>query len=152
MKYVFDSGPFIDSRYYYPDIFKTYWNKLNELASCKDIISVKEVYNEILQGSDIVSDWAALNSEIFEEPAAEEFEIVKDIMSKHKELIKLVNYTGGMPVADPFIIAKAKNNNLTVVTQEVYRENAHKIPNICNEHNVNYMTLKEFMVNEGWEF
>lgn len=50
MKYVFDSGPFIDCRYYYQNIFKSYWNKLNQLAERRDIISVKEVYNEILKG------------------------------------------------------------------------------------------------------
>jgi Domain of unknown function (DUF4411) len=152
MKYVFDSGPFIDCRYYYPNIFKSYWDKLNQLVGNGDIISVKEVYNEILKGSDIISDWANQNSGIFEEPSGGEFEIVKDIMSKHKELIRLVNFTGGTPVADPFIIAKAEVNNLVVVTQEIFRENAHKIPNICKEHNVNYMTLEEFMLNEGWEF
>ena len=42
-----------------------------------------------------------------------------------------MSFNAGTPVADPFIIAKAKANGLSVVTQEVYRENAHKIPNIC---------------------
>ncbi len=65
MKYVFDSGPFIDCRYYYPNIFKSYWNKLNQFAESKDIISVKEVYNEILKGSDIISYWANHNSGYF---------------------------------------------------------------------------------------
>lgn len=73
-------------------------------------------------------------------------------MSKHKKIIRLTNFSGGTPVADPFIIAKAKVYNLVVVTQEVFRENAHKIPNICIEHNVKYMTLEEFMLNEGWVF
>ncbi len=152
MKYVFDTGPFIDCRYYYPNIFKTYWNKLNQHAEIRDIISVREVYNEIQKGSDIVSDWADQNSSIFEEPSAGEFEVVRDIMSRHKELIRMLNFTGGRPVADPFIIAKAKVNGLVVVTQEKFRENAHKIPNICSEHGVEYMTLEEFMLNEGWEF
>ncbi len=152
MKYVFDSGPFIDCRYYYPNIFKSYWNKLNQLTDSRDIISVREVYNEILKGSDIISEWANKNAEIFERPSIEEFEIIKDIMSRHKEFIRLLNFSGGTPVADPFVIAKAKVNSLIVVTQEVFRENAHKIPNICIEHNEEYMTLEEFMVNEGWEF
>lgn len=152
MKYVFDSGPFIDCRYYFPKIFKSYWAKLNILAENKDILSVKEVYNEIQKGSDIVSDWAYKNIDIFEKPSNEEFEIVKNILSRHKELIRIVNFSGGSPVADPFIIAKAKMSNLTVVTQESYRENAHKIPNICKELNVKYITLEEFMINEGWKF
>lgn len=152
MKYVFDSGPFIDCRYYFPNVFKTYWNKINQLAQNKDILSVKEVYNEILRGSDIISEWAENNKHIFEKPITEEFGIVSEILSKHRELIRVINFSGGTPVADPFIIAKAKVNNLIVVTQEKYRENAHKIPNICQELDVKYMTLEELMINEGWEF
>ena len=47
MKYVFDSGPFIDARYYYPSVFKQYWDSLNDLAKRGEIASVKEVYNEL---------------------------------------------------------------------------------------------------------
>jgi hypothetical protein len=152
MKYIFDSGPFIDCRYYFPNIFKTYWCKLNQLAHDKNILSVKEVYNEILRGSDIISEWADKNKEIFEKPTSDEFSIVSEILSNHRELIRAMNISGGTPVADPFIIAKAKVNNLIVVTQETYRENAHKIPNICKELGVEYMSLEKFMNSEGWEF
>jgi len=152
MKYIFDSGPFIDCRYYFPNIFKSYWYKLNHLAENKDILSVKEVYNEILRGSDIISEWADKNKEIFEKPTSDEFSVVSDILSRHRELIRAMNISGGTPVADPFIIAKAKVKNLIVVTQETYRDNAHKIPNICKELGVRYMSLEEFMNNEGWEF
>lgn len=152
MKYIFDSGPFIDCRYYFPGVFKSYWNNLNQLAQNKDVLSVREVYNEIQKGSDIISEWAEKNKDIFEKPSKDEFEIVKDILAKHKELIRVVNFTGGSPVADPFIIAKAKVNNLIVVTQETFRENAHKIPNICKELNLKYITLEEFMIKEGWEY
>ncbi len=152
MKYVFDAGPFIDCRYYFPSVFKSYWNKLNQLAKDRKIISVREVYNEILQGSDTISEWAIQNESIFEIPTENEFKIVKAILSKHKELIRNISFNAGTPVADPFIIAKAKVNDLSVVTQEIYRDNAHKIPNICKELNVPYITLEEFMINEGWEF
>jgi len=152
MKYVFDSGPFIDCRYYFPTIFKNYWNKLNQLAINKDILSVKEVYNELCKGTDVISKWAEQNIDIFEKPSPEEFEIVKGIMAKHKELIKSSNYSNGSPVADPFVIAKAKIYNLIVVTQETYRENAHKIPNICKDLNVQCVSLEKFMLIEGWEF
>ncbi len=48
MKYVFDAGPFIDCRYYFPSVFKSYWNKLNQLAKDSKIIYVREVYKEIM--------------------------------------------------------------------------------------------------------
>ncbi|GBD87044.1 hypothetical protein BMS3Abin03_00970 [bacterium BMS3Abin03] len=152
MKYVFDAGPFIDCRYYFPEIFKNFWSKFNSFAANKEIISVKEVYNEILKGSDIISDWANENKDIFEKPTDDEFSVVKEILSKHKELLRNISITSGTPVADPFVIAKAKINNLIVVTQETLKPNAHKIPNICDELNIKYMNLKGFMNNEVWVF
>jgi hypothetical protein len=152
MKYVFDSGPFIDSRNYFPTVFKKYWNALNGLADQREIISVKEVYNELINVSDIISDWVKINDSIFETPTQDEFLVVKDILSRHKELIRNANYSGGSPVADPFIIAKAYVNKLIVVTQEVFREHAHKVPNICKEFRIQHFTLEDFMLNEGWEF
>ncbi|MCJ7553866.1 MAG: DUF4411 family protein [Ignavibacteriaceae bacterium] len=152
MKYVFDTGPFIDSRYYFPDIFKSYWNELNKMAEQRDIISVKEVYNELLNGSDIISDWAKQNKDIFEIPNPDEFQVVTEILSKHKELVRNANFSGGSPVADPFVIAKAQVNDLIVVTLEIYKEHAHKIPNICQEYDLKYMSFQEFMINEKWAF
>jgi hypothetical protein len=122
------------------------------MADRREIISVKEVYNELINVSDIISDWVKKNDSIFEIPAPNEFFIVTDILAKHKELIKNANYSGGSPVADPFIIAKAYENKLIVVTEEKYREHAHKIPNVCREFGIRYFNLEEFMINEGWEF
>jgi hypothetical protein len=54
--------------------------------------------------------------------------------------------------ADPFIIARAATENRTVVTMELFKQNAAKIPNICRYFGVRCMTLEEFMEAEGWEF
>jgi Domain of unknown function (DUF4411) len=51
--------------------------------------------------------------------------------------------------ADPFIIARAAVENRTVVTMELFKQNAARIPNICRHFNVRCMTLEEFMVAEG---
>lgn len=152
MKYVFDSGPFICSTNYYPSVFKKFWSEITQLVNDQNIISVREVFREITRLENSISDWAKQHEEIFEEPTRIEFEIVKSILKNHRELIENRKITGGLPVADPFVIAKAKTNNLIVVTQELYKENAHKIPNICRELNVKYMTFEEFMLNESWEF
>ncbi len=54
--------------------------------------------------------------------------------------------------ADPFVIAKAAVNGFSVVTMEHLRENAAKIPNICNHFDIPWMSLEEFMEAEGWQF
>jgi hypothetical protein len=152
MKYVFDAGPFLAARDYYPVVFKNFWRLFNELVSNESIISVREVFNEITKVNNIISEWASNNEHIFQKPVTEEFSIITGIMSKHPELIKSKNYSSGLPVADPFIISKAAISNLVIVTQELYIENAHKIPNICKELGILYITFEEFMINEEWEF
>lgn len=54
--------------------------------------------------------------------------------------------------ADPFVIGRASVEDKTVVTMEVLREGAARIPNICRHFKVPYMSLEEFMETEGWEF
>ena len=48
MKYVFDSDSLINLfRHYYPERFPTLWEKFDALVSGGELISVREVYNEI---------------------------------------------------------------------------------------------------------
>jgi hypothetical protein len=127
MKYVFDAGPFLAARDYYPAVFKNFWRLLNGLVADENIISVREVFNEITRVNNIISQWANENEHIFQKPVTEEFSIITGIMQKHPELIKSKNYSSGLPVADPFLISKAAINNLVIFTQELFIENAHKI-------------------------
>jgi hypothetical protein len=54
--------------------------------------------------------------------------------------------------ADPFVIAKAAVEDRAVVTMEILKPNAAKIPNICQHFNVRCFSLEEFMAAEGWVF
>ena len=58
----------------------------------------------------------------------------------------------GMPVADPFVIACAKIRNGTVVTEERWKANAAKIPNVCKHFEVPCIDLEAFMNQLGWSF
>jgi hypothetical protein len=58
----------------------------------------------------------------------------------------------GGRVADPFVIARAAVENRIVVTTELIKPNAVKIPNICAHFGVRCMSLAEFMDAENWTF
>jgi hypothetical protein len=58
----------------------------------------------------------------------------------------------GGAFADPFIIAKAFVEKATVITQEKYKENATKIPNICNHFKIDNIDLQGFLKKEKWIF
>ncbi len=54
--------------------------------------------------------------------------------------------------ADPFIIAKARIEDAVVVTQEEFKENGVKIPNICNHFHISCLDLEGFLKSEAWIF
>jgi len=125
---------------------------MDELVVLNEMMSVKEVYNEIAGRNDFISIWAEKNKNIFATPEAAEYPIITEIMLKHKELVKYESITSGKAAADPFLIAKAKVTGSILITNETFIPNAHKIPNVCKEYNIKCINLKEFMVEEKWRF
>lgn len=155
MIYIFDSDSLIDLfKHYYPERFPSLWVKFNALVSEKRIISVREVFNELINRGDKLSEWVASNHSIFHEPTNEEMSFVTEIFEiKHfQALIREKARLVGKPVADPFLIAKAKVGAGCVVTQERYSENAAKIPNVCNRFEIPCVNLETFMEKENWTF
>ena len=156
MIYVFDSSPLIDLfRHYYPTRFPSLWESFNSLVTEERIISVKEVRNEIEGGGDRLADWVKENRETFTMPTNEELVIVSDIfkVGHFQAMIRRKERLQGKPVADPFVIAKASVlENGCVVTLETYKENAAKIPNVCEHFGIPWLNLEDFMEKENWSF
>ena len=156
MIYVFDSDSLIDLfKHYYPSRFPSLWEKFDALVLSGKVTSVREVSNEITQRDDRLSDWTKRNKTMFPISSPDELRIVADIfrIEHFQGNIRKKERLLGKAVADPFVIAKAKIiENGCVVTQEVLKENAAKIPNICLEFNVSCLNLEQFMEKEGWEF
>jgi len=68
-------------------------------------------------------------------------------------LIRKKEQLQGKPVADPFVIAKAQAlAEGCVVTQEIKKPNAAKIPNVCEHFGIPCLNLEAFMENEKWRF
>lgn len=157
MSYVFDSSSLIVLfRHYYPERFPTLWENFDELVSEEKIISVREVRNEVntYAYEDGLSTWTKDNDSIFHHPTSDELIFITDIFKvRHfQSLIRNQERLKGKPVADPFVIAKAKESDRIVVTQEQFKDNAAKIPNICKHYDIPYLDLESFMEQESWTF
>ena len=156
MKYVFDSGSLIDLfRHYYPERFPTLWEKFDVLVSEEKLISVREVFNEIGSSEDSLGIWAKEKKNLlFLESTVEELRFVGKIFQvRHfQAMIRKKERLKGKPVADPFVIARAKILNACVVTQEKNTENAAKIPNVCEHFVIPCINLEGFMNKESWTF
>ncbi|MBW7997452.1 MAG: DUF4411 family protein [Candidatus Glassbacteria bacterium] len=155
MIYVLDTGPLIDLfNHYYPDRFPSLWEKFESLVDSGHVVSVDEVLNEIQDRGDRLSKWAKDNKHIFHTPTAVELEFVTQIFSipHFQSMIRNQERLKGKPVADPFVIAKAKQIDGCVVTREFHKPNAAQIPNVCNHFMIPWIDLEQFMANENWVF
>ena len=156
MKYVFDSDSLINLfKHYYPERFPTLWEKFHALVSAGELISVREVYNEIGSSEDSLAIWAKEQKNIlFLKSTTEELKFVGRIFQvRHfQAMIRKQERLKGKPVADPLVIAKAKISGGWVVTEEKLKENAAQIPNVCKHFEIPCVNLERFMEKENWTF
>ncbi len=157
MIYVFDTSSFIVLGHYFPQRFPSFWEKFNNSVSEGKIISVREVFNELdVQASrDHLITWIRENKRIFLKPEqADETSFVSQIFSvtHFQQLVKEKQRLKGAYVADPFVIASAKVRDACVITEESKKDNAAKIPNVCEYFHINCSNLEGFMEREKWKF
>ena len=155
MIYVFDTSPLIDLfKHYYQERFPTLWNRFFRMIDLNRIISTRENLHEIENYNDLLSQWVKENKKIFEAPSAKKVEFVKKIfINPHfQNIIEKRKILQGGYNADPFVIAKAKIKNASVVTNKVVKPNAPNIPAICAHFRIPCINLEEFMETENWIF
>lgn len=155
MHYIFDTNTFVTIfKNYYVDRFPSFWDRFNNYIEEELISSVREVRREIAAQDDYLNEWSKNNKHIFSIPSPTELAFITQIYSVNHFMYNLEKrkrlYGGAF--ADPFIIAKAQVLNSTVVTQEKFKPNGTKIPNICQHFNIPCCNLEEFLTIENWVF
>lgn len=142
-KYIIDSNAFIEAknRYYGFEICPGYWDLLEKAFNNDIILLVQAVYKELIHTDDKLSKWVKQFSQ----------KVVKPGIETQKSYIEVVNFIENnysnskykpefLAKADPLIIAEALKTNATVVTHEVYIDDANspkiKIPNICKHFEI----------------
>lgn len=156
MVYVLDTSSIITLGHYFPERFPSFWENLDESVASGAIVSVREVYRE-LDGQatrEHLKTWIHQNSSIFRKSSAEEVAFVAKIFSNHhfQQLISKKQTLKAGPVADPFLIAAAHCQNGCVVTEERWKDNAAKIPNVCEAFDVDYCDLEGFLTRNQWAY
>jgi hypothetical protein len=121
-----------------------------------EVISVREVYKELEGKVDRphIQEWIKANRDIFLPPSPEETQFIREIfsISHFQYLIKPRSLLTSTPFADPFVIASAKVHQGCVVTEEEKKNNAAKIPNVCEHFGIECDNLEGFLQRQGWEF
>jgi hypothetical protein len=155
--YIFDTNSLsIALKHYYPDRFPSFWDKFTQATEEENLVSVREGRFELLELFDIkeINIFEKYNGGFFSKPTDSELAFITQIYSiphfqQNMEKKKLLK---GGHLADPFIIAKANAVMGIVVTEEKFKENAAKIPNICKHFGIGFVNLEGFLLKENWKF
>ena len=135
MSYVFDNSPLSALfRNYYRKTFPSLWQRFDQLVDDGRLVSTREVFREIEDGpSEILLEWAKANRALFATPTPDEGAFVAQIYAvpHFQQNIEQKKLLRGGRVADPFVIARAAVESRIVITTELMKPNAVKIPNIC---------------------
>ena len=154
MTYIFDSNVLIDIfRLISQTGFPTFWQLFDDATTNGLIVSVREVYNEVVGRGDRLSEWCKNNKGLFTKPSRDELLAVQDIFSipHFQGLLRKQTQLQGRPFADPFLIAKGRVYNSCVITLEASRASgAANIPAVCKHFGVNCGDLEHFMSANGW--
>ena len=160
MRYLLDTGFFIRSRYYYPQNFPSFWEKMGNAVMGGIVSSTREVRNELERyggPQEHLLAWMKKNRQIFTTPNNDELEKVRQIFAnkKFQRLLSNKAKNSGYPLADPFVIAKAWTVGCCVVTAEmpaIPNSSKIKIPDVCDYFGVAWASPEQFMQQQNWIF
>ena len=151
--YLLDSNVLIQAKngYYSFDIAPGFWRWLELLAEEQSVLTIKAVREEIIDGNDALCDWMAdLPKGFFAEPDIPVQENLRKIVTyimQEKRFAEHHRYAF-LEKADPWLIATAMTGDFTVVTHEKKDgpgSKKVKIPAICEEFGVPYLSVFELM-------
>jgi hypothetical protein len=124
-----------------------------DLARDKRLFATDEVLLELKRGGDELYQWAKELDLMFLEPSEEVQQVVSEIVERYPSFVPDESSDGIW--ADPYVIALAKVNNAIIVTGEKPvgpGAKRPKIPNICQDMQIECISFLQLIRLEGWTF
>jgi hypothetical protein len=151
--YTLDTNILIGLVQRYPrDIFPAMWSNIESSVRERKSCICEAILREVHRGGDDLHKWAKDLPGFVCTVTSEELASVAEIATAHPEWVQ-----GQLNEADPFVIAHAKAENSTVVTEENRKgpntaDKNQKIPNVADEHGVRTIKFFDYVREHGWQF
>lgn len=154
MKYSIDTSAIIEGwiRDFPPDVAPHAWMKIEESIDDGVLVASEEVLIELEKKHDKVYEWACKRKHMFIPTDEKIQEAVRSILRNHKRLIDTRTSRSG---ADPFVIALALVERLSVVTAENLSSSLGrrpKIPDVCEALGIRWLNMVELFREQAWHF
>jgi len=153
MMYCLDANTLIEAKnvHYAMDFCPAFWDMLKIKNEVGLIFSIDFIYIELEKGNDELASWAKNQKE-------SNFFLETSDVETQEVFIEIVNYVNDnysekeakkfLDVADPWLIAKCKVMDATLVTKEVLAPSNTKkvkIPNICEIFDLKYIQTQDMI-------
>ncbi len=159
MAHLIDASSLIEAkdRTFCFDICPGFWDWLDLRNTAGLIFSIDRILAELEAGDDELTQWAKQRRSSFFLPVDQAtLTAVSQINTwVNQESFRPQAITDFMSGADPFLIAYALAHGHTVVTDETFvpgQKNRVKIPAVCQQFSVPYITPLEMLRSEGARF
>lgn len=159
--HLLDANVFIEAKnfYYRFDTFPGFWEWLDAEQARGTLLSIKPICDELLSGNDELAAWVKKRKNTGWFLPVDDFETQQNLTQiaawlaeqPFKDIAKSEFLNGG----DPWLIAKAKSIDATVITQETFDPRSRKkvkIPNVCRALQVPYMNTFDLIRQTGAVF
>lgn len=148
--YCIDTSALIAAWYerYKPNRFPKLWDEFDALIKASRLVSSSLVLRECSkQRSEELHGWLKPREAMFLPPDEAVQSQVDFIVNNYKGLV-----TAGKEKfqADPFVIALAKVNGHSVITEETGPASLSKIPGVCSAMKVPCLNLMQLIDQEDW--
>ncbi len=137
------------------DTFPSFWKNFRNLITSPKGIAIELVGHELRKKDDGCYKWfAEEDQEYFFIEISEAVQNEVTQMMSNPNYQRLVEERKGVFGTDPFVIALAKVEGLTVVTGEKPTRNIRKpkIPDVCDDMGVEWISILGLMREEKWQF
>lgn len=153
MSFTLDTNILIRMTQQYPrEIFPSVWEALEELIGARDACICDEVHEETKRGGDGLYDWASELDGFVCPIRLADMQLAAEISDRYPEWVRET-----MNAADPFLVAHAKVDGLTIVSDEreagpnVTPKN-QKVPNVAKTYRVPCIKFFDLARELEWRF
>lgn len=139
---------------YARDVFEQAWAHFEQAFDKSIIIAPDEVYHELVDADDDLSEWARARKEVFYP--------LDDLLQDHvRAVMTPFPQAASLPqarYADPIVVALARLRGCPVVSQETKKDLASNptglpaIPNYCDSVSIRHLRLLRLFRELGWRF
>ncbi|MBW1796696.1 MAG: DUF4411 family protein [Deltaproteobacteria bacterium] len=152
MKYSIDTSALINLSRYPKDIFKGLWIDFDKLCASHVVVSSDAVVDELaVREGDELLEWCKQRDNFLYPLDIPMQEALTEVNSR----CNLVDHENHRSEGDPFVVAIAYLNDLSVISDEKPRKHPAarmKIPDACQEMGLRHLSLFDFIRSEGWTY